>query len=83
MDIVNHSLCDRLLDAPDDMPEPVCEKLPVREFSDQHGNWSISFWQPSADELAILNGGGTIALWVREQGDNHPVVGMGVQEKEQ
>jgi hypothetical protein len=79
MEIFNHSLCTKSLGAPADMPEPDCSALPVVEQITEFGTWSVSFWKPSADEIMVLSEGGTIALWVRAQDDNHPVVGVGVQ----
>ena len=82
MDIITHPSCTKSLGAPADMPEPNCLSLPVAEVTDEWGTWSISFWQPTLEELAMLNAGGAITLWVRAQDDDHPVVGVGVQEKE-
>lgn len=83
MDIVNHSLCTRVLEAPADMPEPDCGKLPVAEFNDRYGNWMVSFWKPSKEEIAELAEGGTITLYVRADTDEaHPVVGLATQPKE-
>lgn len=80
MDIVNHTLCTKTLAAPADMPD--CSELPVAEITDESGIWSISFWKPSAEEIATLVAGGNIALWVNAQDDDHPVVGLSVTEAE-
>ena len=82
MDIINHPSCTKMLGAPEDMPEPNCNALPVAEVTDKWGAWSVSFWQPTPDELTILAEGGTISLWVRAQNDAHPVVGLAAQPKE-
>lgn len=76
MDIVKHSSCNLLIGAPSDMQDGSCSVLPVHQHQDQNGVWSISFWKPSPEELALLNEGGTIALWVRASGRQHPVVGL-------
>lgn len=82
MDIYHHKrLCDDTIGAPSDMQED-CEPLPVCSFKNQHGPWQASFWKPDADELAILNAGGTVCLCVRAEGRQHPVVSMGVEPKE-
>lgn len=82
MEIVSHSSCTKSLGAPEDMPEPDCASLPVTEVTDKWGTWSVSFWQPTPEELTILTQGGTVSLWVRAQDDAHPVVGVGAQPKE-
>jgi hypothetical protein len=80
MEIFNQPGCTKVLGAPPDMPEPNCMPLPVYEHTDEFGDWSISFWKPSAEEIETLVAGGTVALWVRAKDDAHPVVGLGVQE---
>lgn len=82
MDILKHPLCTSSIGAPADMPEPACSALPCTFREDEHGKWTVSFWQPSADELVQLFAGGAIALRVRASGRQHPVVGMGVQPSE-
>jgi hypothetical protein len=77
MEIVSNSYCTKILGAPADMPEPACQALPVMETKDEHGTWSVSFWKPSDLELAELNAGGCLTLWVRATDDDHPVVGLG------
>lgn len=82
MEIINHPSCTKILSAPEDMPEPDCSPLPVAEHTDEFGTWSISFWKPSAEEIEVLRAGGTIALWVKAQDDDHPVVGVAIQKIE-
>lgn len=82
MEILKHPLCTGSIGAPSDMPEPVCSALPVAYREDEHGKWTVSFWQPSADELAQLVAGGAVALHVRASGRQHPVVAMDVQPLE-
>ncbi len=79
MEIINHPLCDQVIGAPSDMQDGVCSALPVANHEDEHGKWAISFWKPDEVELAMLNAGGTIALWVRAPGRQHPVVAVGTQ----
>lgn len=78
MEIFNHPSCTKVLGAPADMPEPDCSPLPITEHVDKFGTWSVSFWKPDADEIKALQDGGTIALWVKAQDDEHPVVGVSV-----
>lgn len=82
MKILTHPLCNTSIGAPTDMQDGSCETLPVHQMRDNHGQWSVSFWEPNADELAVLNAGGSIALHVRAVGRQHPVVGMSVQPAE-
>lgn len=77
MNIINHPLCTTVIGAPADMRDGSCEGLPVAYDMDKHGTWAVSFWKPDPAELAIINEGGTVALYVRAQGRQHPVVGMG------
>jgi uncharacterized membrane protein len=78
MDIIQHPACTETLCAPSDMQDGSCDSLPVAVTEDEHGYWSVSFWKPTQDDLDVLNDGGTIALWVRAKGRQHPVVGLGV-----
>lgn len=80
MNIINHPICNRLIGAPADMTDDQCSALPVYDVEDEHGRWSISFWMPSVGELEILKAGGSVALWVRASGRQHPVVGMAAEE---
>lgn len=77
MRIVNHPLCTTTIGAPSDMQDD-CSALPVAYHTDEYGTWAVSFWQPSADELATLAADGGITLQVRALGRQHPVVAMGV-----
>jgi hypothetical protein len=82
MNIYEHKICTKVLAPPSDMPEPDCSPLPVAERTDDDGVWSISFWKPDEEEIKALQEGGTIALWVRAQDEEHPVVGVAVQPAE-
>jgi hypothetical protein len=80
MEIMDHPLCTTTIGAPSDMQDGSCSPLPVAMHRDEHGTWSISFWKPGPEELAQLSAGGSIQLWVRAVGRQHPVVAVGVQE---
>ena len=77
MKIINHPLCTTTIGAPSDM-QGDCSALPVAYHTDNFGTWAVSFWQPGADELAMLIAGGGITLQVRAAGRQNPVVAMGV-----
>ena len=78
MDIINHPACTEVIGAPADITDGSCLGLPVAIVEDQYGMWSVSCWKPSKEELAVLIDGGSITLWVRAKGRQHPVVSMGV-----
>lgn len=80
MDIIKHPACDSEIGPPADMQDGSCSTLPILRHRDEHGQWAISFWKPSADDLAVMNAGGGIALHVRAGGRQHPVVGMSTFE---
>lgn len=76
MNIVNHPLCTTSIGAPSDMQEG-CSALPVAYHADENGTWAISFWKPTAAELAMLRADGGVKLQVRAAGRQHPVVAVG------
>lgn len=86
MDIRRHASCITDLGAPSDMQDGSCAALPVAVHADEYGVWARSYWQPSAEELGVLQAGGSLELWVRLAGTNtgqipnlsHPVVSLGV-----
>jgi hypothetical protein len=80
MDIVRHPQTNHDFGAPPDMQDGSCASLPVVLYQDQYGLWALSFWKPSAEEIATLAAGGAIQLGVRLGGDggSHPVVSMGI-----
>ena len=80
MKIINHSACNAVIGAPEDMQDGSCESLPVAYQTTNDGTFAVSFWEPDATELAVLAQGGGIALWVRAQGRQHPVVAVGTYE---
>lgn len=80
MDIIEHPACTEVLGPPSDINDGSCENLPIATYEDKDGPWCVSFWKPSADELAVLNDGGTIAIHIRAKGRQHPVIGLSVDE---
>lgn len=67
---VNHPLCNRVLGAPkgwnanEGTKALPCDALAVRDDVINGVPVVISFWKPDAQELALLNAGGTVALHV-------------------
>jgi hypothetical protein len=53
-----------------------CQGLPVLDVVTEEGLFMISAWEPTPEELAALNRGESIKLWVR--GTVHPVVALSV-----
>lgn len=52
--------------------------LPIRdEEITGHGPTMVSSWEPTPDELALLNAGGHV--YIRVRGTQHPPIGVGVQ----
>ncbi len=78
MDITHNKLCNATLGAPSDMPAPACQPLPVFQYTDEDGPWSASFWQPTPEELKLINAKQPIVLRVRAFGRQHPVVSLSV-----
>jgi hypothetical protein len=68
----------RALGAPADWDgkDTLCGVLPVRDVVHPEGNFMVSAWEPSPDELEALRRGETVKPWVR--GTGHPVVGISV-----
>lgn len=66
MDILRHSTNNAILGAPPDWDqgELPCDALPVTRTTWQGIPCIVAFFKPSAEELATLNAGGSIALWV-------------------
>lgn len=82
MDIATIKGKTRSLGAPPDWDESkgTCETLPVRDVQTDIGHCMISAWKPSAEELAALNAGQAVHLWV--YGIAHPVVSVTVGDTE-
>ncbi|HDR9153810.1 TPA: hypothetical protein QDB05_000229 [Burkholderia vietnamiensis] len=61
-----------------DQSKSACDVLPIVDVDTDNGPFMVSAWQPTAEELAALNSGASIRLWI--QGTNHPVVALAVDE---
>lgn len=66
----------RTLGAPHDCTTEEVKGLPIRDMETNIGPFMVSAWEPTPDELAALNRGETIKLWIR--GTQHPVVALTV-----
>jgi hypothetical protein len=51
-----------------------CVTLDILDI--ENGNFMVSVWQPSEEDLYKLNNGAAINLWIR--GYNHPVVALSI-----
>ena len=70
MHIVHHPRCK------DDIQDESRAKLPVLREADAHGQWIVSFWKPSAEELESIITGGGVALRIKALAQQHPVVSV-------
>jgi hypothetical protein len=70
MHIVHHPRCK------DDIQDESRATLPVMRQTDAHGQWIVSFWKPSAEELESLVTGGGIELHIKALAHQHPVVSV-------
>lgn len=77
MDIFQHPLCTESIGAPSDMED--CQPLPVATYVDGDGKWTVSFWKPTPEDIKNLLANGSIALFVRASGRQHPVVSVTTQ----
>jgi len=79
MDFVSHPSNNLQLGAPPDWDhsKTACGTLPATRMEVDGNPVIVSFWKPSRDEIAALQEGGTVTLWV--YGTGHPVVAMGVE----
>lgn len=78
MDRTQHPSNNRVLGAPKnwDQNELPCGALPITDTEIEGLPVMVSFWRPTAEELALINKGATISLWV--YGAVHPPVSVGV-----
>lgn len=53
-----------------------CDVLPIADVMTDQGPFMVSAWAPTAEELAALNAGASVRLWI--QGESHPVVVLDV-----
>jgi hypothetical protein len=78
MRFTQHTSNNGVLGAPPgwDQKELPCGALPITRTEIDGHAVMVSFWKPDAEELAALNRGDSISLWI--YGAQHPVVAMGV-----
>lgn len=71
----------RVFNAPQDWNQErdgMCGVLPIRDTMCSDGRYMVSNWEPTPAELAALNAGAGVQLWIR--GSVHPVVSLTVSE---
>jgi hypothetical protein len=66
MNRMQHPSNNSVLGAPAgwDQKELPCGALPITRTECEGLPAVVSFWKPTAEELAMLNAGGSVALWV-------------------
>ncbi|AET90666.1 hypothetical protein BYI23_B000590 [Burkholderia sp. YI23] len=81
MERTQHPSNNAVLGAPQgwDQKQLPCGALPITRIEHEGVEHVVSFWRPSADELAALNNGGLVALWV--VGTTHPPLSIAVEPK--
>lgn len=79
MNRTQHPSNNAVLGAPAgwDQKEIPCGALPITRTECQGVPAVVSFWRPTSEELAALNAGGSVALWV--MGHTMPPVSLGVE----
>ena len=70
MHIVHHPRCK------DDIQDESRARLPAMRQTDAHGQWIVSFWKPSAEELESLITGGGVKLHIKALTHQHPLVSV-------
>lgn len=76
MDCVYHPSSNMLLGPPKGVSKEECNTVPATLMAEP--TMIATFWQPTPDELALLNANGRICLFV--WGDQHPMVAMSVEK---
>lgn len=78
MDCTQHPTNNLVLGAPADWDQTTmpCDALPVTQTEIDGQTVMVSFWRPNAEELAALNAGATVSVWL--YGGLHPPVSVGV-----
>lgn len=73
---------DHIYNAPPDWSgkDMTCDALPVRHVSTPDGQFLVSAWEPTPEELGAMQRGETVKLWIR--GEDHPVVALTVGDVE-
>lgn len=69
MNFIQHHTNNRVLGAPEGVPIEECRALPITDTEMNGAPAVASFWMPDADELALLNAGKPVVLFV--SGYNH------------
>lgn len=66
MNKIQHPSNNAVLGAPPgwDQTELSCGALPITRTLVEGKPAVVSYWRPTADELAALNAGGSVALWL-------------------
>ncbi|MEK6298569.1 MAG: hypothetical protein V4793_45915, partial [Paraburkholderia tropica] len=59
-----------------DQSKGACDVLPIADVMTESGPFMVSAWSPTAEELAALNAGAPLYLWIA--GSSHPVVALTV-----
>lgn len=77
MNFIQHHTNNRVLGAPEGVPIDHCRALPITDTMMNDEPAVASFWKPEAHELALLNAGKAVVLFV--QGDNHAPLYVGVE----
>lgn len=55
-----------------------CNVLPIIDVPTEQGPFMVSAWEPTPAELALLNAGESVQLWIC--GHSHPVVALTVSD---
>lgn len=78
MNPIHHPSNNSVLAPPPGMTPEQCAPLPITRvlYSDQTPA-VVSFWQPSAEQLALLNAGKPV--WLSILGRTHPPPAIGVE----
>lgn len=79
MNRTQHPSNNDVLGAPKgwDQSEIPCDALPITRTEVEGSPVIVSFWRPTGEDLAALQAGGTVALWVFGRG--MPPVSLGVE----
>lgn len=81
MDFFKHRNCNHSFGPPPGVSGDDCGTLHVHSHnSPGYGPCHTSFWRPTANELATLNDGGSVALTVYGRG--HPMVSLAARTRE-
>ncbi|APG04927.1 hypothetical protein BJI69_14190 [Luteibacter rhizovicinus DSM 16549] len=59
-----------------DGKDTTCGALPIKDVQTPEGPFMVSAWEPTPADLAAMQSGETVKLWIR--GTLHPVVALTV-----